>query len=209
MFKKELLFWNVDTQFDFMNKEGKLYVPGSEEILPLLKRITDFAKEVDIQVVNSADHHFSDAKELSDTPDFISTFPPHCMANTIGADYVVEVQPENPSILEWSKLYSNMEIELMARSRNLIVYKDVFDVFEGNPNTLSLVNILAPKKVFVYGVTTNVCVDCAVCGLAKQGIQVFVIDDAIKELPNIPLPYEKWDSLGVNRIKFAEIEKYI
>ncbi|MRT91749.1 isochorismatase family protein [Ancylomarina sp. 16SWW S1-10-2] len=209
MFEKELLFWNVDTQFDFMNKEGKLYVAGSEEILPLLKHITSFAKKANIQVVNSADHHFADAKELSDTPDFISTFPPHCMANTIGADYMVEVQPENPSVLEWNKLYSSKEIEVMTKSRNLVVYKDVFDVFEGNPNTLSLVNSLSPKKVFVYGVTTNVCVDCAVCGLVKQGIQVFVINDAIKELPNIPLPFEKWDTLGVNQIKFSEIEKYI
>jgi len=209
MFKKELLFWNVDTQFDFMNKEGKLYVPDSELILPLLERITSFAKEADIQVVNSADHHFPDAKELSEVPDFISTFPPHCMANTDGAAYMAEVKPENASILKWDKLYSSNEIETLTKSRNLVVLKDVFDVFEGNPNTLSLVKTLAPKKVFVYGVTTNVCVDCAVCGLANQGIQVFVIEDAIKELPNIPLPFEKWNALGVSRIKFSELEKFL
>lgn len=209
MFKKELLFWNVDTQFDFMNKEGKLYVPDSELILPLLKRITSFAKQADIQVVNSADHHFPDAKELSDTPDYISTFPPHCMANSDGASYMKEVQPENSSILKWDQLYSGEEIETMTKSRNLVVLKDVFDVFEGNPNTSRLVKVLAPKKVFVYGVTTNVCVDCAVCGLANQGVQVFVIEDAIKELPNISLPFEKWDALGVNRIRFSEIEKYL
>ncbi|MFT5748893.1 MAG: nicotinamidase/pyrazinamidase, partial [Ancylomarina sp.] len=97
----------------------------------------------------------------------------------------------------------------LSISRNLIVFKDVFDVFEGNPNTLNLVKTLGPKIVFVYGVTTNVCVDFAVCGLASQGIQVFVIEDAIKELPNIPLPFEKWDALGVNRIKFSEIENYL
>jgi len=209
MFKKELLFWNVDTQFDFMNNEGKLYVPDSELILPLLKRITSFAKEANIQVVNSADHHFPDAKELSDTPDFISTFPPHCMANSAGADYMDEVEPENASILKWDRSYSSKEIETMTKSRNLVILKDVFDVFEGNPNTSNLVKILAPKSVFVYGVTTNVCVNCAVCGLAKQGIQVFVIEDAIKELPNIPLPFDKWDALGVNRIQFSEIDNFL
>jgi len=86
--------------------------------------------------------------------------------------------------------------------------KDVFDVFEGNPNTKNLVKHLAPQKVFVYGVTTNVCVDCAVCGLAEMGIQVYVIENAIKELPNIPLPFEKWDRLGVKRINFADIERH-
>lgn len=209
MFKKELLFWNVDTQFDFMNKEGKLYVPGSEEILPLLERITSFAKEADIQVVNTADHHFPNAKELSDTPDFISTFPPHCMANTSGAAYVGETAPDKPAIIKWDTLYSDKEILELSISRNLIVFKDIFNVFEGNPNTIKLVKALAPKKVFVYGVTTNVCVDCAVCGLVKQGIQVFTIEDAIKELPNIPLPFEKWDGLGVKRIKFSEVENYL
>ncbi len=209
MFKKELLFWNVDTQFDFMNELGKLYVPGSEKILPLLKRITSLAKENHIQVVNTADHHFPDAKELSETPDFVSTFPPHCMADTSGANYMDETQPEDPKIIQWDKIYSNNEIESFRSCRNLVVLKDVFDVFEGNPNTQRLLKSLAPQKVFVYGVTTNVCVDCAVCGLAKQNIQVFVIEDAIKELPNIPLPFEKWDDLGVKRIKFADIASYI
>ena len=124
MFKKELLFWNVDTQFDFMNKEGKLYVPGSEEILPLLERITSFAKEADIQVVNTADHHFPNAKELSDTPDFISTFPPHCMANTSGAAYVSETAPDKPAIIKWDTLYSDKEILELSISRNLIVFKE-------------------------------------------------------------------------------------
>ena len=209
MLKKELLFWNVDTQFDFMNKKGKLYVPNSEKILPLLERITSFAKEANIQVVNTADYHFPDTKELSNTPDYKSTFPPHCMANTKGAAYVNETLPEEPTVIKWDTLYSNEEIRDLSSSRNLIILKDVFNVFEGNPNTLKLVKTLTPNKVFVYGVTTNVCVDCAVCGLVNQNIQVFVIEDAIKELPNIPLPFEKWDILGVKRIKFSEIKHYL
>jgi len=208
MFKKELLFWNVDTQFDFMNPNGKLYVPGSEEILPVLKYITSLAREKNIQVVNTADHHYPDAKELSDTPDFIKTFPPHCMANTDGADYMKETQPESPFVVQWDRGYSGEEIKSLLSIRNKVVLKDVFDVFEGNPNTKNLVKHLAPQKVFVYGVTTNVCVDCAVCGLAEMGIQVYVIENAIKELPNIPLPFEKWDRLGVKRINFADIERH-
>jgi len=209
MFKKEFLFWNVDTQFDFMNEEGKLYVPGSEDILPLLKRLTSFAKENNIQVVNTADHHFPDAKELSDSPDFVNTFPPHCMADSLGANYMDETQPEDPKVIQWDKVYSDDEIDNLISFRNIVVLKDVFDVFEGNPNTQRLVRSLAPSKVFVYGVTTNVCVDCAVRGLAKLNIQVIVIEDAIKELPNIPLPFEKWDALGVKRIKYADIASYI
>ena len=30
-----LLFWDVDTQHDFMRSDGLLYVPGSDEIVPV------------------------------------------------------------------------------------------------------------------------------------------------------------------------------
>ncbi len=209
MFKKECLFWNVDTQFDFMNQNGKLYVPGAEQILPFLEKLTSLAEIKQIQVVNTADHHYSDANELSDTPDFITTFPPHCMADSVGAAYVNETKPVNPTTLKWDKNYSDEEIDTILKYRNIIVLKDVFDVFTGNPNTIKMLGKLAPQRVFVYGVTTNVCVDCAVCGLANRNIQVYVITDAIKELPKIELPYEKWNALGVKRIRFSEIENYI
>jgi hypothetical protein len=37
------VFWDVDTQVDFMSPEGKLYVPGAETIAPNLGRLTDYA----------------------------------------------------------------------------------------------------------------------------------------------------------------------
>lgn len=34
------------------------------------------------------------------------------------------------------------------------------------------------------------CVDAAVRGLVKRGKEVYVVKDAIKELPKIPLPFD-------------------
>ena len=31
----EIVFWDVDTQKDFMNVDGKLYVPNAMEIIPM------------------------------------------------------------------------------------------------------------------------------------------------------------------------------
>ncbi|MFV0590655.1 MAG: cysteine hydrolase family protein [Draconibacterium sp.] len=205
--KKGIVFWNVDTQVDFMEPDGKLYAPGAEKIKSVLKSLTDFAAAHDIQVVNTADFHYPDSAELSDQPDFIQTFPEHCMANTKGAEYVPETQPENPVVFDWNKEYFSL-VEVKTH-RNIVIRKDAFDVFAGNPYTNKIVELIAPEKVIVYGVTTNVCVNDAVIGLAKRVKKVYVVEDAIKELPNIPLPFDNWEKIGVKRIKFEDISDLI
>ncbi len=202
---KDIIFWNVDTQFDFVDTKGKLYVSGAELLKPIWQEITKLAADKNIKVVNTADFHYSNSAELSDNPDFVSTFPQHCMANTPGADYVAETQPDNPAVFEWDKQY--LTLDEVNTKRNIVLRKDAFDVFVGNPHTESIVEILAPKTVVVYGVTTNVCVKAAVDGLATRVDKVYVIEDAIKELPNIPLPFDNWKKLGVEMIKFKELLK--
>jgi nicotinamidase/pyrazinamidase len=36
------LFWDVDTQYDFMLPEGRLYVPEAETLIPLIGKIRQF-----------------------------------------------------------------------------------------------------------------------------------------------------------------------
>ena len=203
-----LLFWNVDTQIDFVEPEGKLYVEGAEKIKPVWEEIRSLAKKYHIRVVNSADFHWPGSKELSDNPDFISTFPPHCMANTKGAEYVKETQPENALVIDWDKPF-NLDANRLEKYRNIVIRKDEFDVFAGNPYTSSIVEALAPETVIVYGVTTNVCVKDAVIGLSKIVKNVFVVEDAIKELPKIPLPFETWEKLSVKMIRLNGLKEML
>ncbi len=202
-----LLFWNVDTQVDFVEPDGKLYAPGSELLKPIWKRITELAKQSDIRVVSTADFHHQNSAELSDSPDFVQTFPEHCMANTNGAEYVAETAPEDPAVFDWDKEISDVEAKLTKR--NILIRKDAFDVFAGNPYSGDIVKLLAPKTVVVYGVTTNVCVNDAVLGLVERVPEVYVLVDAIKELPNIPLPFDNWKKLGVKMIQSDQLEELI
>ena len=71
----KIIFWNVDTQIDFMLPEGKLYIQGAEKILPNLKLLTDYARKNEIKIVNTRDFHSINDKEISNTPDFVNTFP--------------------------------------------------------------------------------------------------------------------------------------
>ena len=192
------VFVNVDTQVDFMDKEGKLPIPNTDSIRPNLSKLTEFAKQKNIKVVNTMDWHFNDSKELSDNPDFVETFPQHCMANTEGARFIKETSPDPATtiVIDWS-VQKGMNFHDIHRFRNIIIRKDAFDVFVGNSLTTAIINnlgipFLDRPTFIVYGVSENVCVKYAVEGLTKMGYGVKVVTDAMVGLPNIESPMEGW-----------------
>src|SRR5262245_14895589 len=104
-----VVFWDVDTQVDFMRPEGKLYVPGAVEILPALTALTRHSARAGIVRVASVCDHVLEDEEISDAPDFTTTFPPHCLHGTPGQAKVPETaladplvvpnRPEDPALL--------------------------------------------------------------------------------------------------------------
>lgn len=182
----DIIFWNVDTQKDFLNSNGALYIQGAEVIKPNLNILTQFAITHKIKVINTADWHTEESKELSDTPDFKTTFPKHCLLTSEGSDFIEETYPKNfignYYIVDWRD--DKIDEEKFYRSHNIIILKDAFDVFQGNKLTNQVLKLLSAKKVIVYGVATNVCVNFAVLGLLKRNYEVYVVLDAIKGLPN-------------------------
>lgn len=210
MSSSDIIFWNVDTQYDFVSPDGKLYVPGAELLKPNWKKLTLLAKTYSVRVVNTADWHYPESAELSLNPDYINTFPEHCMANTAGAEFIEETTSENQFILDWNGENTFAKLQNFdLKSNNFTIRKDAFDVFKGNSFTDELLNQISPETVIVYGVTTNICVNDAVVGLAARVPKVLVVEDAIKELPNIPLPFENWEKIGVRMVRLVEIEKML
>ncbi|MDH3879071.1 MAG: isochorismatase family protein, partial [Desulfobacterales bacterium] len=99
-------------------------------------------------------------------------------------------------LVDWSE-QKGMNFHDIHKSRNIIIRKDAFDVFEGNNLTEAIVNNLGipflDRPIFiVYGVATNVCVKAAVEGITKRGYSVKVVTDAIKGLPTLPDPIQDW-----------------
>lgn len=207
MNNKDTIFWNVDTQYDFMMPGGNLYIKNADKIQPKLASLTEFAKNNNIKVVNTGDWHYDDSKELSKTPDFITTFPEHCMVDTIGAEFVFATNPIDSYKIYWKQ--NKFDEKKVLENRNITIYKDKFDVFKGNPHTDEIVKILSPKSVVAYGVASNVCADYAVMGLLERKIQVYVPLDSVKGLPNLPEPYEKWEKNGAILTTTDEIYKKI
>ena len=205
-------FWNVDTQYDFMRPEGALYVQGAEKIEGNLAKLTKFAREKGIKIINTADRHNEKTEEIAFPPgkaDFINTFPPHCMEGTKGAQFIPATEPDNPYIIDWKG--TGFDAEKIKAAKEVVMYKDKFGIFAGNKYADAITNLIVPEQVIAYGVATNVCVNQAVLGLLERKRNVFVVEDAIKELP-IP-GLEKilgaWTAQGAKLIKTNEIARYL
>jgi nicotinamidase/pyrazinamidase len=169
---RALLFWDVDTQVDFMEPGGKLYVPGAENIIPKIQHLNSWAAAHGMQVISSMDAH------LVTDPEF-QEYPPHCLAGTPGQKKVPGTMLPNHFVVP------NRAIELpdkVSSFEQIIVEKQATDVFT-NPNIAELVRRVAfGKEVVLYGVVTEICVDKAARGLIKGGHRVHIVGDAIQHL---------------------------
>jgi len=171
-----VVLWDVDTQVDFMLPDGKLYVPGAEQTAPAMRRLVQAARAAGIPHVASADDHELTDDEISDEPDFSSTYPPHCLRGTRGARKVPETEQEDPVPITLEPLP-----ERYLRGREFLLLKKHFDVFT-NPNTDRLLAVLDPDEVILFGVATDVCDDAAIRGLLERGRRVRFVEDAARGL---------------------------
>ena len=170
------VLWDVDTQIDFMLPDGKLYVAGAEKTAPAMERLVRAARAAGIPHVASADDHELTDDELSDTPDFESTYPPHCLRGTRGARKVPETEQEDPVPITLEPFP-----ERFLRGREFLLLKKHFDVFT-NPNTERLLELLDPEEIVVFGVATDVCDDAAIRGFLARGRRVLFVEDAARGL---------------------------
>jgi len=181
--KREVIFWDVDTQHDFMDPDGKLYVKGAELIKPKLAKLTAYAHEKGISIVASSDDHELEHAEISANPDYKKTFPPHCMRGTRGAEKIPETTLLSPMIIEPVAIPHERQVrQLSAHTGDVLIRKHRFDVFS-NPNTRSVIEAWDPTEIVIYGVTLDYCVKYALDGLIDVGIPtIHLVLDATKPI---------------------------
>jgi len=204
-----LVFWDVDTLHDFMRPSGKLYVPGSEEIIPALEALTAFAHAHRIPIVASADNHDSSDAEISDAPDWKTTFPPHCMRGTAGQLKITETALVEPLVIEPEPQEAEvLGRRIRAHRGDFLLNKHTLDVFS-NANVSTLLAALAPEAIVIYGVATDFCDRYTVEGLLRHrpGAKLLLVTDAIRAI----YPEEgarlvaQWKELGVRLVTSAEV----
>ncbi len=166
-----LVFFDVDTQFDFMNPQGSLYVPAAEQLIPNLKRLLDYARGHQIPVLSSADAH------PTDDPSF-AQWPPHCVIGTPGQKRIAETQWPNATVIPNRPGAFTPPSEWEGQ---FIIEKQEYDATT-NANFDAIMKSLGARRFVVFGVATEYCVRGTVLGLRQRGLTVDLVTDAIREI---------------------------
>lgn len=195
------IFWNVNTQEDFFN-EGPMKVPNSESIRPKLRALTEFAKDKKIKVVSVLSWNDPKAKWISTTPDYTKTFPPHCIANSNGTNFISETLIDNDYfVIKADAPY--IVFPEIHRHRNILLFKTEMSLIEGNKfadsvlNNLGTVMMQRPDYV-LYGIGAGLVAR----ELARRGYEVTIVTDATIEFTGLPINYEE---IGINQITTESI----
>ncbi|MGH9679844.1 MAG: cysteine hydrolase family protein [Candidatus Acidiferrales bacterium] len=177
MVSRSVIFWEVDTQADFMLPGGKLYVPAAEKRIPNISRLTEAARKGLVLILSDACVH------TPDDPEF-ERFPPHCVRGTPGAKIIPEGLAERVCVIP-SAVDAKLPEDLSAYQQ-VILEKQTLDVFENPHADMVLARAAkftnADAEIFVYGVVTEYCVRLAAKGLLKRGRRVALVTDAIETL---------------------------
>ncbi len=177
MVSRSAIFWDVDTQADFMLPGGKLYVPGAEKLIPNVKRLTDAARQGRVFLVGDECTH------TPDDPEF-ARFPPHCVRGTPGAEIIPEARVEKAFLIP-NRAGVEIPADLSA-FQQVILEKQTLNVFD-NPHTETVLERVAKftdpdAEIYVFGVVTEFCVRLVAKGLLERGRRVALVRDAIETL---------------------------
>lgn len=163
------VFVDVDTQRDFLDPLGKLFIAGSGAIVANLARLTGAARDRGIPVLATACRHTLD--EIDPEP-----FPPHCLAGTEGQRRIAETEWAGGVVLSPDASLADSD----PLPAHLTLEKSRYDLFS-RPDASAIIERYARDRptFVVYGVATDYCVRAAVVGLRALGHEVEVVVDAV------------------------------
>jgi len=155
----------VDVQNDFC-EGGSLAVQGGAEVAGRISRLLSTDKGGYDVVVATRDHHIDPGTHFSDHPDFVDSWPVHCVADTSGADF-------HPSL-------ETTAIDAVFRKGE---HAAAFSGFEGRADDGSmLADWLRARdvtEVDVCGIATDYCVRATALDSQAAGFTTRLLGDLI------------------------------
>ena len=153
----------VDVQNDFC-EGGSLAVDGGAAVVAAINAYLATEPAYD-HVVATADHHIDPGSHFSDHPDYVSSWPRHCVAGTAGADF-------HPAL-------DTAAVEAVFRKGE---YAAAYSGFEGSAGGVRLADWLRSHgvdEVDVAGIATDYCVRATALDAIGEGFTTRVLVDLI------------------------------
>jgi nicotinamidase/pyrazinamidase len=157
----------VDVQNDFC-EGGSLAVAGGAEVAASITDLVAQSTACYTHVVATRDHHIDPGGHFSDTPDFATSWPVHCVAGTEGVGFHPNFAPS----------VTSGAIEAVFDKG---AYSAAYSGFEGaDENGMTLGAWLRERSVTevdVVGIATDHCVRATALDAAREGFVTRVLLD--------------------------------
>ena len=174
----------VDVQKDFC-EGGSLAVTGGAAVA---EAVADLIAEGDYDlVVATRDAHIDPGDHFSDTPDYVDSWPPHCVVGTPGAE-----------------LHPPLEEELFAAIFDKGAYAAAYSGFEGTDeedrDLAEFLRAHGVEEIDVCGIATDHCVRATALDGAAEGFTVRVLQEltAAVSPENLNRVQQEWAAAGVS-----------
>ncbi|MDR6691573.1 nicotinamidase/pyrazinamidase [Microbacterium sp. 1154] len=158
----------VDVQNDFTER-GALGVEGGDAVAERISRYLAAHADDYALVVASRDWHHGDdhnGGHFSDAPDFVDTWPVHCVGGTFGADY--------DEVFDTSRVTHHLK-----KGQG----KPAYSLFEGvtdeGETAAQLLESHGIRDIDVVGIATDYCVRASALDALGAGRRVRVLTDLV------------------------------
>ncbi|MHA2140184.1 MAG: cysteine hydrolase family protein [Candidatus Thorarchaeota archaeon] len=138
----------IDMLNDFVEENGALVVPGAKDLVPILSKILDKARQQSLTVLYMTDNHMPDDDEFK-------VWPKHSVAGTEGAQVVDELAPSEGEKVIPKRRYSSFfgtDLDLTLREAGI-------------------------TDLILMGVLTDICVMYTSADASARGYNVYVVAD--------------------------------
>lgn len=153
----------TDVQNDFC-EGGSLAVRGGADVAAKISKYVAESGDDYAHVVATKDHHIAPGIHFADEPDYVETWPPHCVAGTPGAEF-----------------HPNLSTDRIESVFTKGEYAAAYSGFEGkNAEGVGLADWLRERNVDavdIVGIATDHCVLATAVDAVKAGLPTTVLLD--------------------------------
>ncbi len=174
----------VDVQNDFC-EGGSLAVDGGADLASEISELLENARDLDF-VVATQDWHIDPGKHFSDTPNYVTSWPVHCVAGSKGAALHRNLDTEDIDAYfrkgRFDAAYSGFDGLLAPDDEVAVGEREAHEAVEDDGDPVSLDDWLRENDVddvVIVGIATDHCVKATAMDAINAGYNTTVLRDYI------------------------------